>query len=452
MRITPLICLILGACNSEGGPGPGPLTPTLTARQGHVMAYDEVRQQTLVFGGYGPDDTSTSQHDHAQLWAWNGTAWSLLSASGGPEARRNSSMAWDVARERVVLYGGVSGQFPNEIIRQDTWEWDGAAWIPAAQTGPPARVHQSMAYDRVRQRVVLYGGFSAASGELRDVWEWDGATWLPATAVVPADRIARNTVFDEEASALVLFSVPVGGPAGTVLTDTWNGITVAPGAAGPSGCAPPFNALVSIGSGGLLFVGCAGPASSALWRRLSGTWTQAAGTQPPARTGHALAWDRHRLRLVMFGGLSNSSVPLDELWEHNGTAWTQRAGQPPAEISVGGNYPTVVTMVADSCPGTVIQNNPTVITHTPGAFTFSLSHVVIQANGTLNNQGAFTTSPAVLNLGGTNYHFDIAGTFSTTGFDALVHVGVGDIGAPGRCGYTVRWQGTKQGAPNVIPG
>lgn len=444
-------CLLLASC-SDPGPGPvNPPAPVLNAREGHAMAYDEARQQLLLFGGTGPDDTSTAQNDHASMFAWDGTTWTQVSPSG-PAARHHASMAYDVARQRIVLHGGLSGRFPNEILRTDTWEWDGLAWTRRATTGPTARAHQSMAYDRARQRVVLYGGFSASAGELRDIWEWDGSVWTATGGATASDRIARNIAFDESAPArLLLFSVQTPGPAGPVLTDVWNGSAVTASGLPAPDCAPPPNALVSRGAAGLLFFGCAGPVSSSLWTLASGTWTAASGIQPPARSGHALAFDRDRNVVVMFGGALADGTRLDETWELSGSAWTQRAGAPAPQISVGGTYPTTVTMVADSCPGTVIMNNPTIITHTAGQAAFALAHAVIRASGTVAGNGAFSTTQSVQNLGGTNYYIDISGQFSVTGLEALVHISVGDPG-PGRCGYTVRWVGTKQGNPNVIPG
>ena len=49
-------------------------------------------------------------------------------------------------------------------------------------------------------------------------------------------------------------------------------------------------------------------------------WEQTA-PRPPARAGHALAYDGARGRVVLFGG--NVSIGyLGDTWEWNGTAWT----------------------------------------------------------------------------------------------------------------------------------
>ena len=35
----------------------------------------------------------------------------------------------------------------------------------------------AMAYDSARERIVLFGGRTDRSGDLNDTWEWDGRTW-----------------------------------------------------------------------------------------------------------------------------------------------------------------------------------------------------------------------------------------------------------------------------------
>ena len=53
------------------------------------------------------------------------------------------------------------------------------------------------------------------------------------------------------------------------------------------------------------------------WRRV---FTPAS---PPARTGHALAYDRVNRRVVLFGGVKGN-VRLDDTWEFDGVTWRQR--------------------------------------------------------------------------------------------------------------------------------
>ncbi|MDQ3244615.1 MAG: hypothetical protein M3Q09_12880, partial [Gemmatimonadota bacterium] len=74
----------------------------------------------------------------------------------------------------VVLFGGAdSGGFKG-----DTWSWNGAQWRQHSGPGPDARAMGYLAYDKMRARVVLFGGRTGyPDGDLADTWEWDGAAW-----------------------------------------------------------------------------------------------------------------------------------------------------------------------------------------------------------------------------------------------------------------------------------
>jgi hypothetical protein len=74
-------------------------------------------------------------------------------------------MAEDTDRARAVLFGGFD-QF--DVLRQDTWEWDGIAWTElVTQRSPEARREHAIAYDPDRDRIVLFGGEDASP----EVWE-----------------------------------------------------------------------------------------------------------------------------------------------------------------------------------------------------------------------------------------------------------------------------------------
>ncbi len=307
-------------------PPPSPPPPALTARHGHAMVFDEAHHQLLLFGGTGTEGGSASA-DRNSLWSWNGTSWTLTS-SGGPSPRYLASLVYDAGRQRVVLYGGQSGGFPNITVLSDTWEWDGTAWSQRATTGPSIRVHQAMAYDRARQRVVLYGGFNEAQGEIRDIWEWDGTAWTQQSATTAGNVAGRGIAYDEKASVLYLYSVVASTV--TVVADAWNGAALSRSPAAGPGCVPSQAQLVSLGPtrGGMLFFGGTCGASGTTpetWRWDGTSWSKLAGAQPDFRLNAAMAYDRDRDRVVLFGGEVAQGVPdLADTWEFDGTAWTRR--------------------------------------------------------------------------------------------------------------------------------
>jgi hypothetical protein len=62
-------------------------------------------------------------------------------------------------------------------MRNDLWSWDGTTWRLLAESGPPARAMGALAYDEARDRLVLFGGRRGWPDDLNDTWEWDGRAW-----------------------------------------------------------------------------------------------------------------------------------------------------------------------------------------------------------------------------------------------------------------------------------
>jgi hypothetical protein len=78
-------------------------------------------------------------------WAWDGTEWRQV-ADTGPQARYTHAMTFEVAGQRVLVFGGLSAP-PVQAELADTWGWDGAAWTEAAHFGPPAAMAVSAECD-----------------------------------------------------------------------------------------------------------------------------------------------------------------------------------------------------------------------------------------------------------------------------------------------------------------
>jgi hypothetical protein len=110
--------------------------------------------------------------------------WVLQSPTNSPLARDSHAMAYDDARQRIVLFGGHH----EFVYLNDTWLWDGTNWtqsLPA--NSPPERYFPAMAYDSARQQTVLFGG--AGQGYYyNDTWISDQYTYVWKT-----DRAWANT-------------------------------------------------------------------------------------------------------------------------------------------------------------------------------------------------------------------------------------------------------------------
>ena len=72
---------------------------------------------------------------------------------GSPGAALGHLLAYDAVRGRVVLFGGYSA---GPTAFNDTWTWDGTSWTLLNPTiKPPGRALGTMAFDSLRGRMIL---------------------------------------------------------------------------------------------------------------------------------------------------------------------------------------------------------------------------------------------------------------------------------------------------------
>ncbi|MEM7201205.1 MAG: hypothetical protein AAF628_13110 [Planctomycetota bacterium] len=150
---------------SQASSGPRP-----SARFGTVMTMAPAGDAVVLVGG-GPSPFNPL----GETWEFDGAAWTRLTGVTTPR-RLSHAMATDTDRGRIVLFGGIG---PSLEWRDDTYEWDGTAWMLRQSTRqPPALAFHAMAYDRARKVTVLYGGNRSALPSATDqTWEWDGSDW-----------------------------------------------------------------------------------------------------------------------------------------------------------------------------------------------------------------------------------------------------------------------------------
>lgn len=189
------------------------------ARIGAAMAPDPVAGTVVLFGG----SVGVLRERLADTWTWDGTAgtWTLQTPAVSPPPRTDATMAYDKKRRQVVLFGGL-GVDPedarNTPLLNDTWTWDGATGTWTQHTppvSPPARFQASMAYDAARQRVVLFGGDdfvlrpvpNGTNTAANDTWTWDGTTWTEQAPLTPPEpRTNAVMAYHPGTRKTVLFS------------------------------------------------------------------------------------------------------------------------------------------------------------------------------------------------------------------------------------------------------
>lgn len=177
-----------------------------------AVAYDSDRHRTVSFV------RSRTNEAMGTTLEWDGTSWTDRTPADpvkSPPALFAHAMAYDAARRRTFLFGGVSSQGAEGRV----WEWDGAAgiWTDRTPAPPPAswpsgQALATVSYDPTTRTILMFGG-----GSDTDTWSWNGAsgTWTrrnpsafdrpfspDAAGLTFDDRLGKNVLIDEEFDAL----------------------------------------------------------------------------------------------------------------------------------------------------------------------------------------------------------------------------------------------------------
>jgi hypothetical protein len=250
-------------------------------------------------------------------------------------------MAYDSLRNRIVVFGGENdrGKWLN-----DTWTYDVSAntWANGTPaTSPPAINFPRIVYDSVARRMLLFGlcpGSCPPTGSPAQVWSYDpdgnhwALRWAGQGGTGAVGTREFSAAYDPKSDRTVLFG---GGDwaehyPGLGTNETW------------------------------------------LYDDTSKTWARVNPlVSPPKRFGSAMTYDSSRGRIVLFGGCSvpNSDftcTPANDLWSYDahGGTW--------AEMNAATRPPSLEAMVYDSLADRLILfgHNET-WAYDPGAATWT---------------------------------------------------------------------------------
>lgn len=302
---------IAAAQTSECGPAWQPVGNP-GARCDHGGAFDTRRGVFVVFGG---TDTSNSKPAYGDTWEYDGNSWHRV-ATTGPNPRTDVAMTYDRARGVCVMFGGVSGNYSTAY--HDTWEWDGLIWRQVATTGPTSGGYD-MTFDEARGISVLFGGGSDAS-----IWEWDGTTWIQKSPSSPHGSYYAKLAYDSDHHDTIVY-----GGQSNIWTWEWDGQQwFDPNQSQPGPRTEHGLVFDPIRHNTVLF----GWTGSDTWTWDGSTWTLANNTGPgPARQAFPMVFDSVHGRTMLYGGVVGSSGPLlasNDLWGWDGTSWTQVTSLP----------------------------------------------------------------------------------------------------------------------------
>lgn len=336
------------------------------ARAYHAMAYDPATGKTYMFGGIDP---TWKQGTLADLWEWDGSTWTQVSTSQNPGARMDAAMAYDPARQSLILFGGNS--WTTGLASADTWEWSGSTrqWSQLSTNGhPDARWGHAMVTDSARKKILLVGGSNGVDGE---VWEWDGATlaWSNRTptgsASVPVGRTYPVASYDEQRQKLVLYdgtrSPSVDGESNSAFWE-WDVLTGGWALRDPGDTLPAATNLFAVYDTQrrrhVFLTDAATAGVDQTWEldATSATWyTRALANTPGNRFRAAMAFDGGARVAVMFGGVLNGAPggTGDDTWVYSVSNLANGEGCSTASASAcaSGNCVDGVCCESASCTG-----------------------------------------------------------------------------------------------------
>ncbi|HEX9160868.1 MAG TPA: hypothetical protein VF980_04105 [Thermoanaerobaculia bacterium] len=292
-----------------------------SARTGARMVFDESTGLTVLFSGVAPSDLGTvTSYNPADLWLWNGSRWVLRYPDHAPPGRSSHIMVYDSARKREVIFGGTQGTGTTDL--NDTWAFSKNDWTQIeTNDAPAARSLSGAAYDRARDRIVLFGGVHAfiadkigtvTTTNFFDTWEFDGTDWTKVADNGP-QVIRPLLVYDEARNQILMIGendkfAPLMYSYDTT-AHTWNQVT--PATMPP--CTNESAATFQRNSGLVFLVGgvCTNSTTNEEAFTWDGTnWTTIASTSTIIKASNqALTFDAQRNVTVMFGGTEAFGLP-----------------------------------------------------------------------------------------------------------------------------------------------
>lgn len=237
---------------------------------------------------------------------------SLAKAGGACDLPMVQTPKWEVttaAPSGPVVLDTTRGRLVA-FTSEGTSEFAAGGWT--APSGDPFPVRDlsavAIAFDADRGKAILFGGRSAVDprAQLGDTWEWDSATstWteIVAPGIKPRARFGHAVAYDAARKRVVLF----GGYADSdPMTDTWTW-------------------------------------DGASWSRVGTSAT----AHPAARSGHGMAFDAQRGRVVLYGqsgpfivgSVPGPNTAPTDTWEWDGAGWTKAGNGGNGSVTSDGPY------------------------------------------------------------------------------------------------------------------
>lgn len=300
------------------------------------MVFDSQAAEMILFGGTSAFDIGTqTAYESNETWAWTGTRWVQRFPAHSPSARSAQAMAYDSIRGRVVLFGGRfqtgTGSDRTLNLLGDMWVYEDGDWRELTpSTAPSARNLSAMAFDPLRDRIILYGGSelnATKDGAVLkyDTWEFDGTNWTQ----VNNDQVKVGNpmlAYDSARDQMILVGSDTEAKPHMYRYDptakTWIEITPEkmPACANDAAMVYQSHNRTLLLSGGV----CAASDSftDKTWEWNGTTWAEVTTIAISRTTGAAMAYDPLRETTVRYGGTEHlDPLPRSVTMIYNNRQW-----------------------------------------------------------------------------------------------------------------------------------
>ena len=299
---------------------------------------------------YGPGGTSATDESDANFNVVNHGAWQTLIATHPSGGRGEHGAIYDSLRARMIVFGGrnVSSSFNDvwvkSLLGSGAWQQ-----LTTSGTPPSARYNPAVVYDKLRDRMLVFGGRTGGFSPLSDCFALT-LSGTPTWSALPSNPFFtsggdRFGIYDAPRDRLVVVDPDIGVFALTLSgTPTWSQLTNAlPPNTGSFGYTlirdSARDKMVTFGgwipsNNPYIYFNAVNEFSFA-----TNSWTTLSATNPPhARSHSAAIYDPLRSRMVMFGGYYYEAGT--DHWVND--VWALPLGTTPAwsQLTPSGSVPS----------------------------------------------------------------------------------------------------------------
>jgi hypothetical protein len=309
---------------------------------------------TNLYAGLG-----TSAGD-SEVWMWNGSTWVQI---GGDSLNSSWSTTNETVRSLRYFGGTLYAGLGDSAGDADVWSWNGSSWTQIGGDGLNSSWSSSyeqvgsFAYDGAN----LYAGLGVGNGD-GEVWMWNGSSW----SNIGGDGVNNSWITNQGDTVNTMLwdgSQLFAGTydsSGSGWVYTWNGSTwtIIGGNHVNKSWGYYYMSAVQVMQtvGDYLYAGLGNLSGSAqIWRWNESTWEMVGGqginnSWAPNTYEQIMSMASYKGNLVVgLGTTANTTDNDGEVWEFNGSTWTQIGGDGVNSSwpSTSSHYGEVESMAAD---------------------------------------------------------------------------------------------------------